>query len=87
MSSYMQVFEHTAENFAGDVAFFTLALYVSNATGFQEIFVPVSVRMTEGELMQALRQAAHVGALIEIRKWLQSMGVNTNIVSMLRSYL
>ena len=83
----MQVFEHTAENFVGDVAFFTLAIYASEATGFSEIFMPVSVRVSDSALLFALRQAAHVGALIEIRKWLQSMGVDTNIVHMLRSFL
>lgn len=86
MATYMRVFEHTAENFVGDVAYYTIALYLSDATGFHSIFVPVN-SVYEGVAMQALREAAHFSALIEIRKWLESMGADTNLVHMLRSYL
>lgn len=87
MATYMRVFEHTAENFIGDVAYFTIALYIAENTGFSEIFIPYSARVTDGTLMVALRQAAYLGVLVEIRKWLQDLGVDTNIVHMLRAYL
>jgi len=84
MATYMRVFEHNAENFAGDVAYYTLAFYLSDMTGFRTIFVP-STSIYEGPVMQSLREAAHLSVLIEIRKWLESMGADTNLVRMIRN--
>lgn len=86
MASYMRVFEHTAENFVGDVAYFTIALYLSDMTGLRSFFYPYSA-VTDGPMMSSLREAAHTSTLIEIRKWLESVGADTNLVHMLRSYL
>lgn len=86
MATYMRVFEHSAENFAGDVAYYTLAFYLSDMTGFRTIFVPVSAAY-DGPLMSSLREAAHFSVLIEIRKWLESMGADTNLIHMIRNLL
>jgi hypothetical protein len=86
MATYMRVFEHTAENFAGDVAYYTLAFYLSDMTGFRSIFVP-GVTVYEGDVMRSLREAAHFSTLVEIRKWLESVGADTNLVRMIRNML
>lgn len=86
MATYMRVFEHTAENFAGDVAYYTLAFYLSDMTGFRSIFVP-GISAYEGDVMRSLREAAHFSTLIEIRKWLESVGVDTNLVRMIRNMI
>lgn len=83
--NFVKVVEHSVSDLVGDVAFFTLAIYVADATGYSQIFLPVTARM-ESKMWQILRMAALIGSYVEIRRWLDSWGWDTNLMNMLRGF-
>lgn len=82
----MRVIENDVTEIMGDIAFFTIAIYVADATGYSQIFLPVSAR-TESKMWQVLRMSALIGSYIEIRRWLEMWGWDTNLVRMLAGYI
>lgn len=82
----MQVMEHTPMSLVGDVGFFTLAIYIADATGYSSIFLPVTARL-ESKLWQTLRMAALIGSYVEIRRWLDYWGWNTDITTLFKGIL
>lgn len=84
--NWVNVIEHSPAALIGDVAFFTVAIYVADATGFSHIFMPVSAR-TESREWQILRMAALIGSYVEIRRWLDLAGWDTDLVRMLKKWM
>lgn len=80
--NYVHITEHTLDNLVGDVAYYTIAVYVANQIGATEwpaMIIPGNSQWTE-----ALRYAVFLGGLMEVRKFIELMGGDTNIVRMLR---
>lgn len=83
--NFLQVIEHTPMTFLGDVAFFTLAIYVADATGYSSLFLPVTARL-ESKMWQVLRMSALIGSYVEIRRWLEYWGWDTNLMNLLKGF-
>lgn len=76
---------HTTEHhfpmtWINDVAYLSLMVWVYDQTGFNRIFIRLPEEMIDNPvLLQAVRYGSMFGSMIELRRWLQSLGVSTDI--------
>lgn len=66
-----------------DGVYFGLMVYVFNYTGIDKYFVPGPefLSMDYAPWMQALRWGLMFGTMQEVRRWFESMGIHTDLVS------
>jgi hypothetical protein len=69
-------------NWLDDAAYLGLMVYVYDYTGFNRVFLPLPEMMfTNPVLVQALRYGLLFGSMLELRRWLQSYGIPTELIS------
>lgn len=78
----VHVTEHTIENLAGDIVYYTVAVYLANQMGATEW--PAMIIPGNSMWAESLRYAVFLGGLMEMQKFIEMMGGDTNIFRMLR---
>lgn len=65
-----------------DGVYFGLMVYIYDYTGINKWFLPGPVEsMVDAPWMQALRWGLMFGSMGEVRRWFESMGIHTDLVS------
>lgn len=65
-----------------DAAYLGLMVYVYNYLGIDRIFLPIpEIMFTNPVVIQALRYGLMFGSMLELRRWLESIGIKTDLVS------
>lgn len=65
-----------------DAAYLGLMVYVYDWTGFNRFFLPLPELMfTNPVIVQSLRYGLLFGSMLEVRRWLNSMGIRTELFS------
>lgn len=66
-----------------DGVYFGLMVYLYDATGINSYFIeaPDLFGMGMGPWMIALRYGLMFGSMMELRRWFESMGIHTDLVS------
>lgn len=82
--NWVHITEHTLDNLAGDVAYYTVAVYVANQMGVTEW--PAMIIPGNSQWAESLRYAVFLGGLMEVRRFIEMMGGDTNIFRMLRRW-
>ena len=79
----MHVSEHRVlVSWLDDAAYLGLMVYVYDWTGFNRFFLPLPELMFSNPvIVQALRYGLLFGSMLELRRWLQSMGIHTELFS------
>ena len=79
----MHVSEHRVlVSWLDDAAYLGLMVYVYDRTGFNRFFLPLPELMFSNPvIVQALRYGLLFGSMLELRRWLQSMGIHTELFS------
>lgn len=63
-----------------DAAFYGLMVYVYDWTGVNRWFLPIAATFAEDPvLLQALRYGLMFGSMNEMRRWMESMGITTDL--------
>ena len=76
---------HTTEHrilvsWLDDAAYLGLMVYVYDWTGFNRFFLPLPELMFSNPVVvQALRYGLLFGSMLEVRRWLESMGIRTEL--------
>lgn len=82
--NWVHVTEHTLDNLAGDIVYYTVAVYTANQLGATEW--PSMIIPGNSQWAEAMRYAVFLGGLMEVRKFIEMMGGDTNIFRMLRRW-
>lgn len=65
-----------------DAAYLGLMVWVYDYTGFNRFFLPLPELMFSNPVVvQALRYGLLFGSMLELRRWLESMGIRTELFS------
>ena len=65
-----------------DVAFLTIGVLGYSYTGIDRIFIPMAEFMSNDPVIfQALRYGLMFGSMLELRRWLETMGIKTDLIS------
>lgn len=68
---------HTMIN---DIAYFSLMVWVYDMTGLNRIFIRLPAEMIDNPvILQAVRFGSMFGSMMELRRWLQEMGISTDL--------
>lgn len=63
-----------------DVAYLSLMVWVYDQTGLNRIFIRLPEEMISNPvILQAVRYGSMFGSMLEVRRWLQSLGINTDV--------
>lgn len=69
-------------NWLDDAAYLGLMVYIYDFTGINRIFLPLPELMFSNPvIVQALRYGLLFGSMLEFRRWLQCMGIPTELFS------
>jgi len=65
-----------------DAAYLGLMVYLYDMTGFKNVFIGLpEIFFSNPFIVQALRYGIMFASMIEIRRWLEMMGIRTELVS------
>lgn len=65
-----------------DAAYLGLMVYLYDATGFKNVFIGLpEMFFSNPVIVQALRYGVMFASMIEIRRWLEAMGIKTELVA------
>src|SRR5574343_802374 len=66
--------------FVNDVAYLSLMVWVYDQTGLNRIFIRLPEEMISNPVvLQAVRYGSMFGSMIELRRWLNALGLNTDL--------
>lgn len=65
-----------------DAAYLGLMVYLYDMTGFKNVFIGIpEVFFSNPYIVQALRYGIMFASMIELRRWLEMMGIKTELIS------
>ena len=72
-----------------DAVYMGLMVYLFDASGISRIFVPLpdTLGISNSMLRQVIRYGAYFGTVLELRRWLEMVGISTNITTYITGLL
>jgi hypothetical protein len=72
-----------------DATYMGLMVYLFDSTGIGRIFVPLPdmLGLSNNMLRQVIRYGAYFGTILELRRWLEMLGISTQITTYITGLL